>query len=69
MVKPLPHKGLYIVSFMKGDNILKHFTISNPEDDGILVGANPQDYAYVKDHPNKYNGGKETITNHQNLKF
>ena len=64
MVKPLPHKGLYIVSFMKGDNILKHFTPSNPEDDGIVVGANLQISAYVKDHQvNKYNGGKETIIN------
>ncbi len=64
MVKPLPHKGLYIVSFMKGDNILKHFTPNNPEDDGIVVGANLQISAYVKDHQvNKYNGGKETIIN------
>lgn len=64
MVKPLPHKGLYIVSFMQGDNILKHFTPSNPEDDGIVVGANLQISAYVKDHQiNKYNGGKETIVN------
>ena len=64
MVKPLPHKGLYIVSFMQGDNILKHFTPSNPEDDGIVEGANLQISAYVKDHQvNKYNGGKETIIN------
>ncbi len=64
MVKPLPHKGLYIVSFMQGNNILKHFTPSNPEDDGIVVGANLQISAYVKDHQiNKYNGGKETIVN------
>jgi len=64
MVKPLPHKGLYIVSFMKGSNILKHFTPSNPEDDGIVVGANLQISEYVKDHQiNKYNGGKETIVN------
>ena len=64
MVKPLPHKGLYIVSFMQGDNILKHFTPSNPEDDGIVVGSNLQISAYVKDHQiNKYNGGKETIVN------
>ena len=64
MVKPLPHKGLYIVSFMQGNSILKHFTPSNPEDDGIVVGANLQISAYVKDHQvNKYNGGKETIIN------
>ena len=64
MVKPLPQKGLYIVSFMQGDSILKHFTPSNPEDDGIVVGANLQISAYVKDHQvNKYNGGKETIVN------
>ena len=64
MVKPLPHKGLYIVSFMQGDNILKHFTPSNPEDDGIVEGAGLQISAYVKDHQvNKYNGGKETIVN------
>ncbi len=64
MVKPLPHKGLYIVSFMQGKNILKHFTPSNPEDDGIVEGASLQISAYVKDHQvNKYNGGKETIVN------
>ena len=64
MVKPLQHKGLYIVSFMQGDNILKHFTPSNPEDDGIVEGASLQISAYVKDHQiNKYNGGKETIVN------
>ena len=64
MVKPLPHKGLYIVSFMQDSNILKHFTPSNPEDDGIVVGSNLQISAYVKDHQiNKYNGGKETIVN------
>ena len=64
MVKPLQHKGLYIVSFMQGDNILKHFTPNNPEDDGIIEGANLQISAYVKDHQiNKYNGGKETIVN------
>jgi len=64
MVKPLPHKSLYIVSFMQGNSILKHFTPSNPEDDGIVVGANLQISAYVKDHQvNKYNGGKETIIN------
>ena len=64
MVKPLPHKGLYIVSFMQGNDILKHFTPSNPEDDGIVVGAKLQISAYVKDHQvNKYNGGKETIVN------
>ncbi len=64
MVKPLPHKGLYIVSFMQDNNILKHFTPSNPEDDGVVVGAKLQISAYVKDHQvNKYNGGKETIVN------
>ena len=64
MVKPLPHKGLYIVSFMQGANILKHFTPNNPEDDGIVEGAGLQISAYVKDHQvNKYNGGKETIVN------
>jgi len=64
MVKPLPHKSLYIVSFMQGNSILKHFTPSNPEDDGIVESANLQISAYVKDHQvNKYNGGKETIIN------
>ena len=64
MVKPLPHKGLYIVSFMQGNSILKYFTPNNPEDDGIVVGAKLQISAYVKDHQiNKYNGGKETIVN------
>jgi len=64
MVKPLPQKSLYIVSFMQGNNILKYFTPNNPEDDGIVEGVDLQISAYVKDHQiNKYNGGKETIIN------
>lgn len=64
MVKPLPHKGLFIVSFMQDKNILKYFTPNNPEDDGIVEGVGMQISAYVKDHQiNKYNGGKETIVN------
>ena len=65
MVKPNPDKGLYIVSFMQGDNIIPNILIpSNPEDDGIVVGAKLQISAYVKDpQVNKYNGGKETIIN------
>ena len=64
MVKPLPHKGLYIVSFMQGDNILKYFTPNDPAEDEIVVGKKLQISAYVKDHQiNKYNGGKETIVN------
>ena len=65
MVKPLPHRGLNIITFLDAkENIIKYFTPNNPEEDGIVNGAKLQISAYVKDHQiNKYNGGKETIVN------
>ena len=65
MVKPLPHKGLNIITFLDNNkNIIKYFTPNDPGEDGIVVGANLQISAYVKDHQiNKYNDGKETIVN------
>ena len=65
MVKPLPHKGLNIVTFLDAnENIVKYFTPNAPEEDGIIKGAKIQISCYVKGHQiNKYNGGKETIVN------
>lgn len=65
MVKPLPHKGLNIVTFLdKDENIVKYFTPNTPEDDGIVQGAKMQISGYVKGHQvNKYNNGNETIIN------
>jgi hypothetical protein len=65
MVKPLPHKNLYIITFLdKNKNIIKTFSVDDPTNMGIVAGSNIQISCWVKGHQiNQYTNGKETMVN------